>query len=116
MAGRGSDGKTGVLFSDTDLEARVHFDYSLREIHQLVTEALLALQANFSALCSGLCLHSIPPEGPLVRRTRVNEHTTAHDPQRHLHQKSLCGQGSDDAHVAFVVSHFIRNRIKGSVG
>ena len=59
---RGSDGKSGALFSYVDLEARVRADHPLRAIRQLTNEALAALQADFSALYSGMGRPSIPPE------------------------------------------------------
>lgn len=59
---RGSDGKSGALFSYVDLEARVRADHPLRAIRQLTNEALAALQADFSVLYSGMGRPSIPPE------------------------------------------------------
>jgi transposase len=59
---RGSDEKTGALFSYVDLEARVRADHPLRAVRQLANEALVALEADFSALYSGIGRPSIPPE------------------------------------------------------
>ena len=59
---RGSDEKTGALFSYVDLETRVRSDHPLRAIRQLANDALAGLQADFSALYSGLGRPSIPPE------------------------------------------------------
>ncbi len=59
---RGSDEKSGALFSYVDLEARVSPDHPLRTIRQLANEALAALQSDFSALYSGRGRPSIPPE------------------------------------------------------
>jgi transposase len=61
MAVRGSDAKTGALFSYVDLEGRVRPDHPLRAIRLLANEALVA-QADFSALYSGLGRPSIPPK------------------------------------------------------
>jgi transposase len=59
---RGSDEKTGALFSYVDLEARVRADLPLRAVRRLANEALCALEADFSALYSGIGRPSIPPE------------------------------------------------------
>lgn len=59
---RGSDEKTGALFSYVDLEARVRPDHPLRAIRLLANEALAALQAEFSGLYSGMGRPSIAPE------------------------------------------------------
>jgi transposase len=59
---RGADHRTGELFSYVDLEARVGRDHPLRAIRAIVTEALMALQGEFSALYSRLGRPSIPPE------------------------------------------------------
>ena len=59
---RGSDERTGSLFSYVDLEARVRKDHPLRSIRLLVNEALAALEGDFSALYSGLGRPSIAPE------------------------------------------------------
>lgn len=59
---RGSDERTGALFSYVDLESRVRKDHPLRTIRRLVNEALSALEGEFSALYSGLGRPSIAPE------------------------------------------------------
>jgi transposase len=59
---RGSDERTGALFSYVDLETRVRKDHPLRTIRRLVNDALSALEADFAALYSGLGLPSIAPE------------------------------------------------------
>ncbi len=59
---RGSDERTGALFSYVDLESRVRKDHPLRPIRRLVNEALLALECEFSSLYSGLGRPSIAPE------------------------------------------------------
>lgn len=59
---RGSDEKTGALFSFVNFETRVRSDHPLRAIRQLANDALAGLQADFSALYSGLGRPSIPPE------------------------------------------------------
>lgn len=59
---RGTDDKTGALFSYVDLEARVRKDHPLRVIRTIVNEALARLQGDFAALYSCLGRPSIPPE------------------------------------------------------
>ena len=59
---RGSDGRSGALFSYVYLEARVRADHPLRSIRRLVDVALETLSADFSALYSGVGRPSIPPE------------------------------------------------------
>lgn len=59
---RGSDERTGALFSYVDLESRVRVDHPLRAIRELVNEALAALRRDFRALYWGLGRPSIPPE------------------------------------------------------
>lgn len=59
---RGSDGRSGALFSYVDLEARVRADHPLRSIRSLVDVALETLSGDFSALYSGMGRPSIPPE------------------------------------------------------
>jgi transposase len=59
---RGSDERSGALFSYVDLEARVPNGHPLRPIRKIVNEALLALSADFSALYTSFGRPSIPPE------------------------------------------------------
>ena len=60
---RGSDQRSGALFSYVDLEARVRSDHPLRSIRQLTDEALAALSGSFSALYAArMGRPSIPPE------------------------------------------------------
>src|SRR3954452_12604829 len=59
---RGSDERSGELFSYVDLEQRVRRDHPLRAIRSLTDTALEALSADFAALYSGLGRPSIPPE------------------------------------------------------
>jgi len=47
---RGSDETTGSLFSFVDLEVRVPARHPLRKIRQLVNEALVSLDGEFSRL------------------------------------------------------------------
>jgi transposase len=60
---RGSDRRSGALFSYVDLEARVRRDHPLRHIKQLADAALEALSKDFSKLYAArLGRPSIPPE------------------------------------------------------
>ena len=49
---RGSDERSGALFSYVDLEARVRRNHPLRAIRGIVNEALVALERDFAALGS----------------------------------------------------------------
>lgn len=59
---RGTDKRSGELFSYVDLERRVRADHPLRAIRSVVSEALGALSDEFSALYSGMGRPSIAPE------------------------------------------------------
>ncbi len=59
---RGSDKRSGSLFSYVDIEARVRRDHPLRTIRELVDTALEGLSEAFSGLYSGMGRPSIPPE------------------------------------------------------
>ena len=59
---RGSDKRSGALFSYVDLEARVRRDHPLRAIRKITDEALEALSEDFSSLYSGMGRPSIAPE------------------------------------------------------
>ncbi len=59
---RGSDNRSGKLFSYVDLEQRVRRDHPLRAIRSLSEAALEALSADLATLYSGVGRPSIPPE------------------------------------------------------
>ena len=59
---RGSDERTGELFSYVDLEARVRSDHPLRAIREIVNTALEQLQPDFAVLYSKMGRPSIAPE------------------------------------------------------
>ena len=60
---RGSDQRSGSLFSYVDLEARVRKDHPLRAIREIVNPALAALHSDFEVIyASGIGRPSIPPE------------------------------------------------------
>jgi len=59
---RGSDERSGSLFSYIDLETRVRADHPLRPIRTIVNAALERLSPELSALYAGVGRPSIPPE------------------------------------------------------
>src|SRR4051794_36326980 len=59
---RGTDKRSGDLFSYVGVEQRVRADHPLRSIRAVVNEALEMLSGEFAALYSGLGRPSIPPE------------------------------------------------------
>ena len=60
---RGSDRRSGELFSYVDVETRVRSDHPLRAIRSIVNETLDALSGEFEALyAAGAGRPSIPPE------------------------------------------------------
>ena len=59
---RGSDGRTGSLFSYVDLEDRVPAKHPLRLIRGIVDDVLAALDAEFGKIYAAGGRPSIPPE------------------------------------------------------
>jgi transposase len=59
---RGTDKRSGELFSYVDLEQRVPADHPLRAIREVVGTALAALSGDFAGLYSGMGRLSIAPE------------------------------------------------------
>ena len=59
---RGSDTRSGELFSYVDLEQRIPANHPLRKIRQLVNDVLMSLDAEFAKLYSAFGRESIPPE------------------------------------------------------
>ena len=59
---RGTDRRSGELFSYVDLEQRVRADHPLRAIREEVGTALSALSGDFAGLYSGMGRPSIAPE------------------------------------------------------
>ena len=59
---RGSDERTGSLFSFVDLEERVPAKHPLRKIRQIVNDALATLDVEFSKLYASEGRPSIAPE------------------------------------------------------
>jgi transposase len=59
---RGSDERSGELFSYVDLEDRVPAKHPLRLIRRIVNEVLVALDCEFTKLYADSGRPSIPPE------------------------------------------------------
>lgn len=59
---RGRDERSGSLFSYVDIEARIGVGHPLRQIRDVVNEALSALTKSFAALYAREGRPSIPPE------------------------------------------------------
>ena len=59
---RGTDERSGELFSYVDLEKRVRPGHPLRPIREMANAALADLSGNFAALYSGMGRPSIAPE------------------------------------------------------
>jgi len=59
---RGTDERSGTLFSYVDLETRVPKDHSLCVIREIVNAALCDLSADFAAMYAPLGRPSIAPE------------------------------------------------------
>jgi transposase len=59
---RGTDERSGSLFSYVDLDARVPKDHPLRAIREIANGALADLSADFAAMYAPLGRPSIPPE------------------------------------------------------
>src|SRR3954465_12506306 len=59
---RGSDDRSGSLFSYVDLEKRIRPDHPLRTIRRLVDDALASLDRTFADLYAAFGRPSTPPE------------------------------------------------------
>jgi transposase len=59
---RGTDDRSGSLFSYVDLEERIPARHPLRTIRQVVNDALVSLDAEFAALYADFGRPSIAPE------------------------------------------------------
>ena len=67
---RGTDEKSGSLFSYVDLEDRIPVKHPLREIRRVVNDALTSLDAEFEALYVDFGRPSIAPER-LIRASLI---------------------------------------------
>jgi len=59
---RGSDTRTGELFSYVDVEDRVPAKHPLRVVRRIVNEVLIVLDAEFEKIYAATGRPSIPPE------------------------------------------------------
>jgi transposase len=71
---RGSDERTGSLFSFVDLDERVPAKHPLRKVRQIVNDALATLDADFSKLYAAEGRPSIAPER-LLRASLLQDST-----------------------------------------
>ena len=111
---RGSDERSGELFSYVDLEARVPAKHPLRKIRQLVNDVLVSLDAEFSKLYSAFGRESIPPER-LLRALLLQALFTIRSERQLMEQldynllfRWFVGLGIDDA--VWVPTVFSKNR------
>ena len=121
---RGSDERSGSLFSYVDLEARVRRSHPLRLIREIANAALADLSGDFAALYRPkLGRLSVPPE-PLLRARRVTPHVAVdgHLSKTGKPRKSAVGARTTH-HPGYAVSQRCRKRIeevfgwlKGSAG
>src|SRR3954469_17398143 len=99
---RGSDKRSGSLFSYVDLEARVRRDHPLRAIRHFADGALEALTVGFGELYSSTGRPSIPPD-MLLRAMLLQAFYTIRS-ERRLRERmesdllfiSFCGLSIDD--------------------
>lgn len=100
---RGSDERSGALFSYVDLESRVPQGHPLRAIREIVNEALGDLSADFAAMYAPLGRPSIAPE-KLLRASLLQAFYSIRS-ERQLMERLECdllfrwfvGLGIDDA-------------------
>ena len=111
---RGTDERSGSLFSYVDLEARVRRVHPLRTIRVLVNEALGALAGDFAALYSGVGRPSIAPE-KLLRAMLLQAFYSIRSERQLMERlefdllfRWFVGMGVDDA--AWDHSTFSKNR------
>jgi transposase len=111
---RGSDERTGSLFSYVDIEERIPTKHPLRQIKVIVDAALAALDAEFAKLYAGGGRPSIPPER-LLRATLLqmffsirSERQLMEHLQYNLLYRWFVGLGIDDP--VWVATVFTKNR------
>src|SRR5579862_3864909 len=111
---RGSDQRSGSLFSYVDLEARVRADHPLRVIRELANAALVDLSGEFNKLYTDFGRPSIAPE-KLLRAMLLQVFYGVRS-ERHLMERMefdllfrwFVGLGVDDP--AWDHSSFTKNR------
>src|SRR6201986_4953313 len=100
---RGSDGRTGELFSYVDIEQRVPGNHPLRLIRRIVNDVLSALDGEFAKLYAAEGRPSIAPERLLRALLLQGFYTIRSERQlmEQLHYNFLyrwfVGLGMDDA-------------------
>ena len=111
---RGSDIRSGELFSYVDLEQRVPAKHPLRKIRQLVNDVLASLDAEFANLYSAFGRESIPPER-LLRALLLQALFTIRSERQLMEQldynllfRWFVGLGIDDP--VWVATVFTKNR------
>ena len=111
---RGSDERTGALFSYVDMEQRVPVNHPLRAIRSIVNEVLGALDGEFAALYADTGRPSIAPERLLRALLLQTFYTIRSERQlmEQLHYNLLyrwfVGLGVDEA--VWVPTVFTKNR------
>lgn len=111
---RGADEASGSLFSYVDLEARIPVRHPLRKIRQVVNDALVSLDAEFSALYIDFGRPSIAPER-LIRASLIqilfsirSERQLTEQMEYNLLFRWFVGLGIDDS--VWVPTVFSKNR------
>jgi len=111
---RGADEASGSLFSYVDLEARIPARHPLRKIRQVVNDALVSLDAEFSALYIDFGRPSIAPER-LIRASLIqilfsirSERQLMEQMEYNLLFRWFVGLGIDD--LVWVPTVFTKNR------
>jgi transposase len=111
---RGSDTRSGQLFSYVDLEDRVPANHPLRKILQLVNDVLASLDQEFAKLYSPFGRESIPPER-LLRALLLQALFTIRSERQMMEQldynllfRWFVGLGIDDP--VWVPTVFTKNR------
>jgi transposase len=111
---RGTDEKSGSLFSYVDLEDRIPVKHPLRKIRRVVNDALASLDAEFEALYVDFGRPSIAPER-LIRASLIqilfsvrSERQLMEQMQYNLMFRWFVGLGVDDP--VWVPTVFTKNR------
>jgi transposase len=111
---RGTDEKSGSLFSYVDLEDRIPIKHPLRKIRRVVNDALASLDAEFEALYVDFGRPSIAPER-LIRASLIqilfsirSERQLMEQMQYNLLFRWFVGLGIDDP--VWVPTVFTKNR------
>ena len=114
---RGTDERSGTLFSYVDLETRVPKDHSLRVIREIVNAALCDLSADFAAMYAPLGRPSIAPE-KLLRALLLQAFYTIRSERQMMERlqfdllfRWFVGLGIDDAVWDHSVFSKNRNRL-----